>query len=393
VISVEGSPLSRYGFVTFGRGTTLTTISIAIVLVTAFCLIVLEPGFVFGFTRNVPSFFGLGFFLFTAPVVAVAEEGIYRGYIFKSLATTGPINSAIFISSLLYAVQLTNPFVLGGLGLGGATQYVFTNTLTPFALGIVMCLYYYKSSWSLLGPVIVRTGLVLQGNLSPVFANTTGWEFTFVFQLMGLAAMILLINVTVKEPRFLARRYLGMGTGPKKWRFLRRARARREVKAALKTLAMAGIAVALALLAFEAVLGSSVHLVAIPTGSMRPALDPGALVLVQSTSAPNQIQLGDIVEYKALSVNEDVVHRVIGIQQGSEGVLFITKGDNNTSPDPAPVPYANVIGKVVFAVPFLGFFVLSPPLDITAMLFLFVASLLGSSLKSPKQSLKLRSMG
>lgn len=394
VRGVEKSATGEYGFRTPGgkRGT-VATIILAIALVAVFSLVVLEPGFVFGFSSEPPpTLLGFGFFLFTTPLVATAQEAVFRGYIFKKLLTRTTLSVGLLVSSLLFALQTTNPLVLGSLGLGGVAQYLFTNTFTSFALGITMGLYFYKAGWSLLGPVIVRSGLLLQQNLSPIVANTTGWEFTFVFQLMGFAAMIILVNAFVKEPRLLAKKYLDMQIGPKRWRFLQRARRRSGAKKTLRNFAILGVVVVSGIVGFQAGLGPSVHLVAIPTGSMRPTIYPGYLVVVQRVGGPGEIQVGDIIEFSPSWFNGSVVHRVVAEKQSSQGVLYTTKGDNNTSPDPLPTSYREVTGKAILIIPYLGFFVLSPPLDIALVAVLFVSSLLGSSLKSPKPRIGRRSL-
>jgi len=384
VKGIEGSDTSKYGF--GGTGPTRQSLFVAILLVAAFSLVVMEPGFVLGFSRQAsPTLFVFGFFLFTAPLVATAQEAVFRGYIFKKLASKTTLVAALIVSSTLFAIQSTNPLVLNGSSVNGVVQYLFSNTLTAFALGIAMCLYFYKAGWSLLGPIVVRSGMLLQQNLSPIVANTTGWEFTFVFQLMGFAAMILLVNAFVKEPKLLAKKYLDLQIGPKKWRFLQRARWRAEAKRTLRAFAVVGIVVICGVLAFEAVAGSSVHLTAIPTGSMRPTIYPGTLVVVQAVGSPSQIHVGDIIEFSPTWFNGSVVHRVIGVgTSGQGGTLYSTKGDNNTSPDPLPVSYGRVTGKVVLIVPYLGLLVLSPQLDVAIVAVLFMSSLLGSSLKSPK---------
>jgi len=382
----EGSTPNEYGFSTPGGSRTLSTVFVAVILTLAFSLIVLEPGFVFGFSRRAsPTLFTFGFFLFSSPIVAISQEAVFRGYIFKKLTTATTLSVGLVASSLLFALQSTNFFALGSLTPDGVVQYLLSNTFTSFALGIAMGLYFFKSGWSLLGPVIVRWGLLLQQNLSPIVANTTGWEFTFVFQLIGFAAVIVLVNAFVREPRLLAKKYLDLQIGPKRWRFLQKARWKSEAKRTLRAFAIAGIVVVGCLIGFQAAIGSSFHLVAIPTGSMRPAIYPGALVAVQQVSGPGQIQVGDIIEFSPSWFNGSVVHRVVAESTTSQGgVLYTTKGDNNTSPDPLPVSYAKVTGKVVLIVPYLGFLVLSPPLDIALVAVLFMSSLLGSSLKSPR---------
>ena len=105
------------------------------------------------------------------------------------------------------------------------------------------------------------------------------------------------------------------------------------------------------LVGFQAVAAGSVHLAAIPTGSMRPAIYPGALVVVQAVSGPSQIHVGDIIEFSPSWFNGSVVHRVVAEKSTQSGFLYSTKGDNNTSPDPAPVSYSSVTGKVVLIIP------------------------------------------
>jgi len=394
VRGVEGSKTSEYGFFMPGPKRTIQAVLVAIALVVAFSIVTLEPGFVFGFSGlPSPGLLAFGFFLFTSPLVAIAQEAVFRGYILKKVAGSTTLSIGLLVSSLLFALQMTNPFVLGTLGAGGIAQYLFSNTFTSFALGITMGLYFYKSGWSLLGPVIVRWGLLLQQNLFPIAANSTGWELTFVFQLIGYAALIVLMNTTVREPKLFAKKYLDLGIGPKRWRFLQRARWRAEAKRTLRVFAILGIIAVAGIVGFQALAGGSVHLTAVPTGSMRPTIYPGALVIVQKVDAPNQIQAGDIIEFSPSWFNGSVVHRVVAVKSSPTGFLYTTKGDNNTSPDPFPVPYGKVAGKVVLTIPYVGFLVLSPSLDIALVAVLFMSSLLGSSLKSPKPKMGPRRRG
>ena len=99
------------------------------------------------------------------------------------------------------------------------------------------------------------------------------------------------------------------------------------------------------------------------SGSMSPAIDPGAVVVVQDTSA-EQIEEGDVITFTdtgvaaAATSTDRVTHRVIEINRTNGGLWFQTKGDANEEPDPTPVVPEQVIGKVWFHVPLLGRFVL-----------------------------------
>jgi signal peptidase I len=91
----------------------------------------------------------------------------------------------------------------------------------------------------------------------------------------------------------------------------------------------------------------------IPTGSMEPVISPGDLVIVARVP-PEAIKLGDIIEYRNVKDNVNIVHRVIKILAGEKENTFITKGDNNNLPDIDPVLSQNVMGKMVLDIPRIG---------------------------------------
>ena len=81
------------------------------------------------------------------------------------------------------------------------------------------------------------------------------------------------------------------------------------------------------------------------SGSMEPKIRTGGLVFTDTSRKDPQI--GDIITY---SLNDSfVTHRVIR----REGSMLITKG--NDGEDLAPVSAEQVLGTVVFTIPFLGY--------------------------------------
>jgi signal peptidase I len=102
-----------------------------------------------------------------------------------------------------------------------------------------------------------------------------------------------------------------------------------------------------------------------PTPSMRPTLEVGDLVVVQTTSYAN-IHVGDVIVFARPNPvgggcgSEIIVHRVVNIT--SDGL--ITQGDNRaTNPYPdegppvyewPPVPVGCVRGVVLVSIPYLG---------------------------------------
>lgn len=95
---------------------------------------------------------------------------------------------------------------------------------------------------------------------------------------------------------------------------------------------------------FEPVLG----------GSMEPAIKTGALIAITKT-APDEVQVGDIIGFKVEGIDTPVVHRVIEIVDTEAGFGFRTKGDANEDPDTWVVESGNLIGKVVLDIPGLGY--------------------------------------
>lgn len=65
---------------------------------------------------------------------------------------------------------------------------------------------------------------------------------------------------------------------------------------------------------------------------------------------PDNLKPGDILIYNKFGSAFTIVHRLVEIQKDA----YIVKGDNNQIPDP-PVAKQYVVGKVVFAVPILGY--------------------------------------
>jgi signal peptidase len=89
------------------------------------------------------------------------------------------------------------------------------------------------------------------------------------------------------------------------------------------------------------------------SGSMRPVMDAGDVVIVAKIPT-DTIEVGDIIQFRRPE-KITVIHRVIEVQGTAAKVeSFITKGDDNNAPDTDPVLPGNVVGKVTFTVPKVG---------------------------------------
>jgi signal peptidase I len=92
----------------------------------------------------------------------------------------------------------------------------------------------------------------------------------------------------------------------------------------------------------------------VPTGSMRPTIQPGSLVLMHSVPI-STIKVGDIITYiNPRNMRETISHRVIKTYTINGKIpAFITKGDANKSADP-PIVGGLVKGQVIWHMPYLG---------------------------------------
>lgn len=84
--------------------------------------------------------------------------------------------------------------------------------------------------------------------------------------------------------------------------------------------------------------------------SMNPTYYPGDIVVVQNIK-PEDLTVGDVVRFHRDGI--DVVHRIKTINQENNELVFTTRGDNNNVDD-APVSSTNIEGKVILAVPKIG---------------------------------------
>ena len=75
-------------------------------------------------------------------------------------------------------------------------------------------------------------------------------------------------------------------------------------------------------------------------------------LLIDKETDPLLIEQGDVVTFIMNEEGMLVTHRVVSIDRTDK--TFTTKGDANNVEDPEPVMWGNVIGKVMFSVPFAG---------------------------------------
>jgi signal peptidase len=95
-----------------------------------------------------------------------------------------------------------------------------------------------------------------------------------------------------------------------------------------------------------------IHPALVSSGSMRPTMDVGDVVIIAKVPA-NVVEPGDIIQFREAE-RVTTLHRVVEIQESEGGMVFITQGDANSEPDANPVIPENVVGKAVYNIPKIG---------------------------------------
>lgn len=362
-IRSEGRRPREFGWISYGNPARV--IGIALGLFAVYLAVILETGIFFGFARSTPPSPAVGILLAVGvSVSALAQQGIFQGYFLRRLADRGHFLRGVVIAAGFSAIAVTNLSLIPSLQEVSLGEYLFTTTATAFTLALVLGVYLYKSRWSLVGPVVFGSAVLLAPYLLPIIVPSSNWELAFFAQILADSVVLLLLVGLVHEPSYLAHRYLGEQFGPKRNRFRSRAIARREARQTVVVVAILVPAIIASIFAVQAYSGTRTPVIAIASGSMEPTLTRGDLVVVQHAT-PSELAVGDIIAFSVSCLPSPTVHRIVSVQLTGPGApTYQTKGDANPSPDPCTVPYSDVIGKVVATAPILGFFELYPALPI-----------------------------
>lgn len=111
--------------------------------------------------------------------------------------------------------------------------------------------------------------------------------------------------------------------------------------------------IALLLIASTFPIKGNYQLLIVQSGSMEPAIKTGSIVIVKPMA---EYQVGDIITFGSVSKTKiPTTHRVVDISWQNGKPTYVTKGDANEGEDAQKVLARQVIGKVFFSIPFLGY--------------------------------------
>ncbi|MCD6483060.1 MAG: signal peptidase I [Candidatus Aenigmarchaeota archaeon] len=99
----------------------------------------------------------------------------------------------------------------------------------------------------------------------------------------------------------------------------------------------------------------SMHFLIVLSGSMSPEINAGDIVISMRVN-PEEIKVNDIITFRYKDEPENcITHRVVNVIDENGRLSFMTKGDANEDPDQRIVESSELIGKVAFVIPYLGY--------------------------------------
>lgn len=117
------------------------------------------------------------------------------------------------------------------------------------------------------------------------------------------------------------------------------------------------------------------------SGSMEPTIKTGSVVVVKPEA---DYKIGDVITFGPYSKTQvPTTHRIHDIKVVDGQPVYITKGDANNAPDSREVRKKDIVGKVLFSIPYIGFAVefVKKPLGFAIIIIVPAAAIIFDEIK------------
>jgi len=119
----------------------------------------------------------------------------------------------------------------------------------------------------------------------------------------------------------------------------------------------------------------------VQSGSMVPAIKMGSVVMVKPVS---DYKVGEVITFGPYSTTKaPTTHRIYDIKVEGGQPVYITKGDANNAPDSREIRKSDIVGKVLFSVPYFGYAVdfAKKPIGFALIIIVPAAIIVGDEIK------------
>lgn len=113
--------------------------------------------------------------------------------------------------------------------------------------------------------------------------------------------------------------------------------------------------IAVALIVSILPIPGNIKILSVLSGSMEPTIHTGSIVVVKPATS---YRIGDIITFASDRRDKtSTTHRIYDIRLQTGKPIYITKGDANNAPDVKEVSQSDLMGKVLFSVPWAGYLI------------------------------------
>ncbi len=113
------------------------------------------------------------------------------------------------------------------------------------------------------------------------------------------------------------------------------------------------VAIAFLLIVSVLPITGNYKLMVVQSGSMEPAIKMGGIVMVKPM---DDYKIGDVITFRPNSKTQTpITHRLNDIKVTEGRTSYVTKGDANNTPDTEEIAKRDILGKVLFSVPYVGY--------------------------------------
>jgi len=148
------------------------------------------------------------------------------------------------------------------------------------------------------------------------------------------------------------------------------------------------VAVALLLIFSILPITGNYKVMTVISGSMSPAIKQGSVAIVKPVQ---DYKIGEVITFGPYSKTKaPTSHRIYDIKVINGQPVYITKGDANNAPDAREIQKKDIIGKVLFSVPFVGYVVefAKKPLGFTLIIIVPAAIIIYDEIKKIIQEVR-----
>lgn len=111
----------------------------------------------------------------------------------------------------------------------------------------------------------------------------------------------------------------------------------------------------------------------VESGSMAPTIPTGSVIAVKPDA---DYKIGEVITFGPMSVKKvPTTHRIQDIRVQAGEPIYITKGDANNAPDAKDTLKKDIIGKVVFHLPYAGYLIVAAKTPLGFLVFIIIPAL------------------